>query len=133
PVGGLVLSIMAYAFIRRLKFSPPVSALFVAYLATTILNGSTYSIFAHAWAYPMLFAIMLCLVAFAQGSPSRVSWAVLLAILFTALHLVYYSGELLAVLFILAFALFAGLSKLRAGDGARVRAPMSFSLAFLIL
>lgn len=135
PIGGLLLPFAVYALSRRLTISRLAALLLVAYIALVMSRGAAaYATFAHAWAYPLLFVFFLAFVRIAQKSSAQKAWISVLILLFVALHLFYYSAELLALLFVIGFAASATVFRSASTSSSpQVHVPKTLAVAFLVM
>jgi len=146
PIGALVAFPTVYVLFQSLTGRRYSTLLLSAFVAVELARGpSTYSTFAHSWSYPLLFIFMYAFLRVFR-SKNRVPWIIGAAIAFLGLHLVYYSGELLAVIYIIILTSLsftraarrrrgpAGERRLpQSGTGKRGLAAVNLSLALVVL
>jgi len=133
PIGAVVIPATLYALSSNLGLSKAGSLLIVGFAAFDIARGSsTYSVFAHAVSYPLVFIFISATVAYSRRPQLWVQWSIILTLLFVVLHFLYYSAELLALAFVISYAVFAQL-KARLGTTNATRSPLNLAIAFVVL
>ena len=127
----------SYVMFRRLVGGGYPTLLISAFVTIEIARGpSTYSTFAHAWTYPLLFVFMNVYVGILQASAGRSRWILASMALFVGLHVIYYTGELVAILFVLILTVYSGLgraTRIIARGQVRIALNLAIGLAVIFL
>jgi len=137
PFGGIAAFPTSYVMFRRLVGGGYPCLLISAFVTIEIARGpSTYSTFAHAWTYPLLFVFMNVYVGILQASAGRSRWILASMALFVGLHVIYYTGELVAILFVLILTVYSGLgraTRIIARGQVRIALNLAIGLAVIFL
>ncbi len=135
PFGGLAAFPTSYVLFRRLVGSGYPTLLMSAFVTIEIARGpSTYSTFAHAWTYPLLFVFMNVYLGVLQASAGRSRWILASLVLFVGLHVIYYTGELVAILFVVILTVYSELGRaVRIVARAEVRIALNLALGLSVV
>jgi len=134
PVGGIATFPASYAFFRRVLGGGHATLLVSGFVTIEFSRGATtYATFAHAWAFPLLFVFMRAYVGVLQERAARTSWILFAFTSFIGLHLVYYTGELLAMLFVVFVTLYVLAGRAAFGSNlTRVRVAANLAVALAV-